>query len=107
MRKIWVFQKAVIRELKKQRDNILLLNNDVVVTENWLSNLIRCLYESEDTGAVGPVTNNAYYTAIPTFYKDMKEMQTFATLYNQSDKNKWEERMKLIGFCMLIKISVR
>ncbi|CAM4041187.1 glycosyl transferase [Bacillus luti] len=102
------FPKGCNQGIKEAKgDNILLLNNDVVVTENWLSNLIRCLYESEDTGAVGPVTNNAaYYTAIPTFYKDMKEMQTFATLYNQSDKNKWEERMKLIGFCMLIKKSV-
>ncbi|MEK4740982.1 MULTISPECIES: glycosyltransferase [unclassified Bacillus (in: firmicutes)] len=102
------FPKGCNQGIKEAKgDNILLLNNDVVVTENWLSNLIRCLYESKDAGAVGPVTNNAaYYTAIQTFYKDIEGMQRFATLYNQSDKDKWEERMKLIGFCMLIKKSV-
>ena len=30
-------------------------------------------------------------------------MQDFATKYNKYDKTKWEERQKLIGFCMLIK----
>ncbi|MGN4669798.1 glycosyltransferase [Bacillus cereus group sp. MYBK234-1] len=87
-----------------QGENILLLNNDVVVTERWLTNLLKCLYAKENTAAVGPVTNNAsYYSAIPTFYKDIQEMHEFARNYNQSDGAKWEERMKLIGFCILIK----
>ncbi|OFD84069.1 hypothetical protein BWGOE8_08550 [Bacillus mycoides] len=76
------FPKGCNQGIKEAKgDNILLLNNDVVVTKNWLRNLIRCLYENEDTGAVGPVTNSAaYYTAIPTFYKDMQGMQNFVTL---------------------------
>lgn len=92
---------------KAKGENILLLNNDVVVTEQWLTNLLKCLYAKEDTAAVGPVTNNAsYYSSIHTSYGDIQEMQDFAKLYNQSDENKWEERMKLIGFCMLIKKTI-
>ncbi|MCI3150039.1 glycosyl transferase [Bacillus cereus] len=92
---------------KAKGENILLLNNDVVVTEQWLTNLQRCLYAKENTAAVGPVTNNAsYYSIIPTSYKDIQEMQEFARLYNQSDGTKWEERMKLIGFCILIKKTI-
>lgn len=88
-------------------DNILLLNNDVVVTPNWLMNLNMCLYSSEDIGAVGAVTNMcAYYQQISANYNNMEEMISFAEKYNISDKNKWEERLKLIGFCILFKREV-
>lgn len=85
-------------------ENILLLNNDTIVTKNWLDNLLTCLYSSDDIGAVGPVTNSAaYYSTIPVNYTSIDEMHQFAASYNVSDSNKWEERLKLIGFCMLIK----
>ncbi|MHB1650917.1 MAG: glycosyltransferase [Desulfitobacteriaceae bacterium] len=88
-------------------ENILLLNNDTVVTVNWLDNLLKCLYSSTDIGLVGPVTNNcSYYQAIRTDYKDLREMDEFASKYNQSNPLLWEERLKLIGFCMLIKREV-
>jgi O-antigen biosynthesis protein len=51
-------------------DNILLLNNDTIVTENWLSNLLICLHSSDDIGAVGAVTNYcSYYQTIPVSYQ--------------------------------------
>lgn len=88
-------------------DNILLLNNDVIVTPNWLKNMIKCLYSSEDIGAVGPVSNNVtYYQQIDVDYTSLDELNEFATKHNVSDFSKWEERIKLIGFCMLIKKSV-
>lgn len=42
-------------------DNILLLNNDTVVTANWLEQLTTALYSSDEIGAVGPATNSAAY----------------------------------------------
>ncbi|WP_234119713.1 glycosyltransferase [Clostridium hydrogenum] len=88
-------------------ESILLLNNDVVVTENWLSNLTTCLYSSHEIGAVSSVSNSCpYYQTIETDYRSIEEMQSFATNYNISDSNKWEGRLKLIGFCMLIKREV-
>lgn len=88
-------------------DNIILLNNDVVVTPNWLINLNKCLYSSDDIGAVGAVTNRcAYYQQISVDYNNLEEMICFAEKYNISDKNKWEERLKLIGFCISIKREV-
>jgi len=87
--------------------NILLLNNDVIVTEGWLTNLLMCLYKHENIAAVGPVTNSASYgTAIPVAYTSLKEMQQFASRYNVSDEKKWERRLKLIGFCLCIKRCV-
>jgi GT2 family glycosyltransferase len=88
-------------------DNILFLNNDTVVTQNWLSNLLVCLYSDDSIGAVGAVTNNiSYYQKIPVEYKTIDEMQIFAAHYNQSNPTQWEERLKLVGYCMLIKKSV-
>jgi GT2 family glycosyltransferase len=88
-------------------DNVLLLNNDVVVTPNWLMNLNKCLYSSESIGAVGAVSNRCpYYQQINIEYNTIEEMICFAKKYNISDKNKWVERLKLIGFCICIKRKV-
>lgn len=88
-------------------DNILLLNNDIIVTPNWLNNLLIALHSSPKVGAVGPVTNNASYGQVITVsYKDDEEMLVFAKEYNQSDSLKWIKRLKLIGFCLLFKKEV-
>ncbi|MBP2630533.1 MAG: methyltransferase protein [Firmicutes bacterium] len=86
---------------------ILLLNNDTIVTSNWLANLKTALYSGKNIGAVGPLTNNcSNYQAIKVDYKDTNELQVFAQKYNVSTAATWEEKIKLVGFCMLIKRSV-
>ncbi|MBT2291603.1 glycosyltransferase [Paenibacillus albidus] len=88
-------------------DNILLLNNDVLVTENWLTLMNDCLYSSNDIGAVGPVSNSAYGDQeINAAYSTLDEMWSFANEYNRSTAPDWEQKIKLIGFCMLIKKEV-
>lgn len=88
-------------------DNILLLNNDVVVTNNWLENLISALYSDDSIGAVSCVTNHcSYKQTVPTYYKNINEMQEFALSFNHSDSKKWEERLKLVGFCLLLKKAI-
>lgn len=88
-------------------DNILFLNTDAIVTENWLENLIACLYSDKKIGAVGPVNNqNIYFNAIQTDYNNFYEMQEFAKQHNQSSSEKWEQRVRLLGNCMLIKKDV-
>lgn len=88
-------------------ENILLLNNDVVVTSNWLVQLVKALYSAESVGAVSCVTNNCSNgQQISINYNNMQEMQNFSKDYNFPDPNKWEERLKLVGFCMLIKRQV-
>ncbi|MFZ5969494.1 MAG: glycosyltransferase [Bacillota bacterium] len=90
-----------------QGGNILLLNNDVIVTPHWLSNLTMCLYSSNTIGAVGAVTNNcSNFQTIPITYKTIEEMIPFAEKNNISNKDQWEERPRLIGFCMLMKKEV-
>lgn len=88
-------------------NNILLLNNDTIVTHNWLINLLSCLYSSESIGAVGPVTNNcSNQQTIEVSYQTEQEMHNFARKYNQPDCGKWEQRLKLVGYCLLIRREV-
>ncbi|KZE77885.1 hypothetical protein AV654_20135 [Paenibacillus elgii] len=89
-------------------DNILLLNNDTIVTSNWLTNLLTCLYSREEVGAVGSVTNSCSYgQSIQVPYNSIEEMHTFAIQYNQSSNPAlWEDRLKLVGYCMVIKKNV-
>lgn len=82
--------------------DIMLLNNDVIVTENWLDILQDCLHSSDEVGAVGPTDNGV----IDVNYGTVDELFDFARAYNNYDSSKWEKRLKLIGFAMLIKRSV-
>lgn len=88
-------------------DQILLLRNDAVVTANWLVNLLECLYSSAAVGAVGPMTNQGGNgQAAAANYQNLTEMQVFAQFYNQVIDRNWEERLKLLDFCLLIKKEV-
>jgi GT2 family glycosyltransferase len=88
-------------------DAILLVNNHVVVTTKWLSNLVRALYSNEQVGAVGPLTNaGSYYSAICPSYETMEDLHRFAQYYNQSNKEQWDERLKLTSFCLLMKKDI-
>ncbi|MDW8799693.1 glycosyltransferase [Clostridium sp. A1-XYC3] len=94
-------------EAAEKGNDILLLNNDTIVTPRWLENLNNCLYSDEYIGAVGAVSNScSNYQAIKTEYKSIEEMVAFADEYNVSDSAKWEQKVKLIGFCMLVKRPV-
>lgn len=87
--------------------DILLLNNDTVVTANWLENLRTCLYSDEKIGAAGAVSNhNENLQGVDFSYADLAEMQCLAEKNNVSNREKWEEKIFLIGFCILIRRDV-
>lgn len=86
-------------------DYILLLNNDTIVTHNYLTNMIRTLEDTEETGIVGPVTNNTIGRQkldIELDYENKNLIEQFG--YEQSVSNKLPILTpRLIGFCMLFK----
>lgn len=88
-------------------DSILLLNNDTIVTPNWLSNLKKCLCSSSNIGAVGAVTNScSNFQSVVCEYSSIKEMIRFAQQFNNSSPELWENRARLVGFCMLMRTDV-
>jgi len=87
-----------------KENDILLLNNDTVVTPNWLDNLKACLYSDDKIGATSSITNNcSNYQAVSVPYSNINDMLPFATANNVSNPEKWEGKSRLVGFCMLIK----
>ena len=94
-------------EAASKENDILLLNNDTIVTTNWLSNLQKCLYSDSKVGAVGATSNHgANLQACDFTYENFEEMQEKAKDNNISDPSRWEEKICLIGYCMLIKRKV-
>lgn len=83
---------------------IVLLNNDTLLTENWLDQLLACLNSDDQIGMVGPVTNyisGDQKIAVP--YDDVRDMPEFARSYNGSNPAKWQRTDRLIGFCLLFR----
>ncbi len=94
-------------DLASPESDILLLNNDTVVTANWLKNLQTCLYSNEKIGAAGAVSNhNENLQGVDFRYDNFDEMQLLAEKNNLSNSSKWEEKIFLIGFCLLIRRTV-
>ena len=88
-------------------DELLLLNNDVIVSRDWLSNLKRALYSAPDVGIVGPVTNYASgKQQVQTFYKDIPAFHEAAESANISDPAKWFGTQRIVGLCFLFKREV-
>ncbi|MFL0165522.1 glycosyltransferase [Candidatus Clostridium helianthi] len=94
-------------EAAEKDNDILLLNNDTKVSPRWLDNIKICLYSDESIGAVGPITNNcSNYQGINVPYSTIDHMIEFASNNNISTPERWEQKPRLIAFCMLIKRTV-
>lgn len=84
---------------------ILLLNNDVVVTEHWLSGMLACLRSRPDTGIVGPMTNNISGTQKDpsAHYSSMPEMHLYAAQFREMNLHRRIPLRRIVGFCMLFR----
>ncbi|XEC93659.1 glycosyltransferase [Paenibacillus tarimensis] len=88
-------------------DNILFLNNDTVVTENWLGNMLRVLGSSDEIGLVGPVTNFCSGPQqIPVTYSDLADLDNFAKENFLHHAACTIRTSRLVGFCLLVKKQV-
>ena len=84
---------------------ILLLNNDVVVTENWLSGMLECLNSASDTGIVGPMTNNISgpQKVLDGDYKTKNRMIEYAKSFRERYRHRRVSSRRIVGFCMLFR----
>ena len=74
---------------KEKENDVLLLNNDTIVTTSWLENLQTCLYSKKEIGAVGAVCNQTENDQGVSFtYDDFDEMECLAKENNISNKEK-------------------
>jgi GT2 family glycosyltransferase len=85
-------------------DQLLLLNNDVIVSPRWLTNMLLALTSGNDVGIVGPVTNYASgKQQVEVTWNGMEEFAELVERYNVSDPDKWQEAQRIVGMCFLFK----
>ncbi len=105
---------------------VVLLNNDTIVTGNWLHQLVGLANLSPAVGLVGPMSNyaappqlveNVPYRIGPkkssrgqdgpsNWLVDVSAVEAFARKWHDEHKGKWVEVERLGGFCLLIKREV-
>jgi GT2 family glycosyltransferase len=71
--------------------------NDMILTENWLSNMLTCIKSDPRIGMVNPLSNSvANLQKLELPYHNYEELQELASKFNHSDPRKWEDRIKLV-----------
>lgn len=89
-------------------DYLILLNNDAVVTHDWLDQLIALAESDPGIGLTGPISN---YAAPPQLvehvpYANLDAMHRFAGHWREAHRGQWFTVNKLSGFCLLMKRRV-
>lgn len=83
------------------------VSNDVVVTKGWLSNLLKCLRSNPSVGYVTPVSSNvSNLQQVDLSFHTPEQMHKQAALFNQSNPQKWEERLRLVGIVVAMRKEV-
>lgn len=84
--------------------DIMLLNNDTILFPNSLFWLRMGLYEEENTGAAGCVTNYASNgQVISEKFSTIQEYEKYAVKNNVLQDNPYETKFYLVGFAMLVR----
>ncbi len=99
------FPAAVNQGIRAAKgDIIILLNNDVIVTDGWADKLTHYL---NNYGIVSPVTNYcAGVQEIECNYQTTEEMDKFAADIAEDYKGEVQDVNFVIGFCMAFKKSL-
>lgn len=84
------------------------LSNDIVVTHNWLKNLLTCMESDEKIGMVVPVCGySSNFQKVELPYDTLEEMHEQARKYNISNPRLWEERLRLVTYTCLFRTDVQ
>ncbi len=88
--------------------NILLLNNDVVLTEGWLERMLELAKSNPVIGIVGPVSNIVSGVQLDknAKYNSIEEMHKYASKIKLENAGKFFEFPRVAFLCTLIKREV-
>jgi len=89
-------------------DTLVFLNNDVLVTPNWLTGLKKCLESRPGIAFVGPMTNNVsgIQQVNEGKYSTPAEMLGFAADFKKAFKRRYFSHWRLPFFCVMVKREV-
>lgn len=84
------------------------LPNDILVTKNWLRNMLICMESDERIGFVVPMSDNVpNLQQVDLGYSNFADMQEKAAAFNVSDPRKWYDRLRLLPTVCVIRTSLR
>ena len=90
-------------DLNAIAENFVLLNNDMIVTENWLDNMLRAVKADKKIGMIAAMSTNVSNLQDPQIlFSDLDDFQRKAAAFNKPDPAKWHERLRLITTATLL-----
>jgi GT2 family glycosyltransferase/glycosyltransferase involved in cell wall biosynthesis len=103
------FVRTVNRGMALHPDrDVVLLNSDTEVANDWLERLRRCALSAQDNGTVTPFSNNATICSFPDFCSDNRlpaglTLAQLDAIFRRVNAGKWIEIPTAVGFCMYIR----
>lgn len=96
---------------QSNKNDVILLNSDTVVTSRWLEKIVACAYSDRSIGTVTPLSNNATLCSVPNFCEinslpDDLSIDDAAQIVEDCSLRKYPRITVANGFCMLIKREV-
>ncbi len=88
-------------------EQVLLLNNDTIVTTGWLRRMLDALHMRSSVGLVGPVSNSVSGPQqIDVSYDELSQLDGFAWDWSKRNLNNAVACDRLVGFCLLFRREV-
>lgn len=105
------FVKTVNIGMKYSNNDVLLLNSDTEVSENWLDKIKKCAYSGEKIATVTPLSNNATLASVPNGLEKNEilsgmNLNSYDKLIEKISYCDFPEIPTAHGFCMYIKRDV-
>jgi GT2 family glycosyltransferase/spore maturation protein CgeB/Flp pilus assembly protein TadD len=100
------FPAAVNQGIQAARgDQILLLNNDCIVTTGWLRRLLAALIRDPQIGLVGPCSNyvSGEQQIAVGYDDDLVGLDGFAWDWAKAHDGKLADTDRLVGFCLMLR----
>ncbi|MCM3693175.1 glycosyltransferase family 2 protein [Neobacillus niacini] len=102
------FVKSVNKGMKYSNHDVILLNSDTVVTNNWIDKLYHAAYSDEKIGTVTASTNNGTIASVPYFNQDNElpegySIEQFSQLVEKVSDKIYPVIPTAVGHAMYIK----
>ncbi|MGV7223971.1 MAG: glycosyltransferase [Nitrospinales bacterium] len=84
---------------------IVILHNDVVVCEAWLSDMLECINRDSKIGLVGPMTNQAVgiQKDINTNYRSIDHFETYAKKFRKRNRYRRVRLKNISEICIIFR----
>jgi len=83
------------------------LSNDIIVTQNWLENLIICMESDPRIGMVVPTSSySSNIQQVNLQYDTIDQMHVEAEKFNISNPDMWEDKLRLVTYTCLFRTEI-